>query len=74
MGTNYSGIPELIDHEVNGMLTKEKGVSDIADKMCKLYDMIKSDSKGAISESCKLKVKKMFNNEENIELLLKHLK
>ena len=74
VGTDYSGTPELIDHGINGMLTKEKDVSDISNKMCKLYDMIKSDSKGAISESCKLKVKKMFNNEENIELLLKHLK
>jgi glycosyltransferase involved in cell wall biosynthesis len=74
IGTDYSGTPELIDHGINGMLTKEKDVNDIADKMCKLYNMIKCDSTGAISESCKSKVSSIFNNEENINLLLEHLK
>jgi glycosyltransferase involved in cell wall biosynthesis len=74
VGTNYSGIPELIDHEVNGMLSKEKDVQDITSKMCKLYEMIKNDNAGSISESCKLKASSMFNNEENINLLLEYLK
>tara|TARA_B100001027_G_scaffold82505_1_gene56551 strand:- start:5284 stop:7230 length:1947 start_codon:yes stop_codon:yes gene_type:complete len=74
VGTDYSGIPELIDHEVNGMLSKEKDVQDITYKMCKLYEMIKNDNTGSISESCKLKVSSMFNNEENINLLLEYLK
>lgn len=74
IGTDYSGTPELIDHGINGMLTKEKDVNDIASKMCKLYDMIKSDSTGSIQEACKLKVQSMFDNEQNISLLLEHLK
>ena len=74
VGTDYSGISELIDHEVNGMLSKEKDIQDITSKMCKLYDMIKNDNTGSISKSCKLKVSSMFDNEQNINLLIKHLK
>ena len=74
IGTNYSGTPELIDHGVNGMLTKEKNVRDISDKMIQLYNMLRNDEEQRISKSCKLKIEKMFNNEENINLLLEHLK
>lgn len=74
IGTDYSGTPELIDHGINGMLTKEKDVNDINIKMCELYEMIKEDNIGSISGSCKAKVENMFNNEENVKLLLEHLK
>lgn len=73
IGTNYSGTPELIDHEENGMLTAEKDVEDIAEKMKKLYDMVKSDE-NKIYWACKNKVNKMFDNQKNIALLLEHLK
>ena len=74
IGTNYSGTPELIDHGINGMLTKEKDVSDIADKMTALYEMLKKDDSQTISWSCKHKVEVMFDNNKNISKLLDHLR
>jgi glycosyltransferase involved in cell wall biosynthesis len=74
IGTNYSGTPELIDHGINGMLTKEKDVEDITSKMLDLYEKIKLDSNGEIGQSCRNKIAAMFDNEKNIHLLLEHIK
>lgn len=74
IGTNYSGTPELIDHGVNGMLTKEKDVEDIANKMLDLYEKIRLDKDGEINKSCRNKISTMFDNEKNISLLLEKIK
>lgn len=73
VGTNYSGIPELIDHGINGMLTMEKNVHDIFEKMTDLCRMISKDTGNSISEKCKTKIDSMFDNKKNINLLVDHL-
>lgn len=74
IGTDYSGVPELIDHGVNGMLAKQKDIQDITSKMTQLYKMIENDRSGEISKSCKIKITTMFDNQKNINLLVNHLK
>lgn len=74
IGTNYSAIPEIIDHKINGMLAKEKDIDDITKKMIDLKTLLDKDKQNFISKSCHSKIEKLFDNNYNIHLLINKLK
>lgn len=69
IGTNYSGIPELIKNGKNGYLTMPKSIKDIAYKMSKLYKTLQSN-KNDIYKNCIDTISQKFNNESNTNILL----
>ncbi|HEY8461757.1 MAG TPA: glycosyltransferase family 4 protein [Blastocatellia bacterium] len=64
VSTNISGIPELIEHGVNGLLTPQKDASALADAVAKLLDApaLRRDLGVAARE----KVRRLFDAESNI--------
>ena len=72
LGTEYSGIPELIKNGKNGYMTKEKNVDDIHQKMSELYELIKSDNNCNIVNNCVESIKD-FDNQRSINVLCKGL-
>jgi glycosyltransferase involved in cell wall biosynthesis len=64
VSTNISGIPELIEHGVNGLLAPQKDAPALADAIAKLLDApaLRRELGGAARE----KVCRMFDAESNI--------
>lgn len=69
IGTNYSGIPEIIDHGKNGFTCEPKNVADIFQSMHKLIDMVRN-SNDSVERSCKKKIYELFDNNLNTSVLI----
>lgn len=71
IGTDYSGIPELIEDGVNGYLAGENDINYISECMHELYIRICDiNSCDAIRGECIDKVSVMFDNDINIDVLV----
>jgi len=73
IGTNYSGIPELIENGVTGMLTEMADVEGISNAMLSIYSQMHSEESNVIRENCIEKIKDIFDNEKNIDLFIKEI-
>ena len=72
IGTDYSGIPDIIEHEVNGMLCDPKAQWDIGDAMIKLLKTKenKPDEWDSMCKAARKTAESKFDNNANIEILL----
>jgi glycosyltransferase involved in cell wall biosynthesis len=64
VSTNISGIPELIEHGVNGMLAPQKDARALADAMAKLLDA--PALRRELGVAAREKVCRLFDAESNI--------
>lgn len=69
IGTNYSGIPEIIDHGKNGFVCEPKNIPDIFRCMKKLQEECDKEDE-SFSHNCKLKVMELFDNKFNTSVLV----
>src|SRR5262249_13622499 len=71
ISTNISGLPELIDHTVNGLLVPQKDAEALADAVAELLEhpMLRRQFGLAARE----KICRSFNAEENIVTLYRLL-
>ena len=58
---NTGGIPDLIDHQVNGYLAEFKSATDLASGIDDVFNPLNHDK---YSAAARYKVKRMFNNEK----------
>lgn len=70
LGTNYSGIPELIIEGKTGWLLKLGNIRNISKYMKKLYKLMNSDNAESIRLNCKYAISEKFNNEKNTKIIL----
>ena len=70
IGTYQSGNSELIEGGVTGYLTTPRHFRDVGKKMLGLYSELTSGQKTKFSRSVKHKIKKMFDNKENIKIMV----
>ena len=63
--TNVGGMPELVEHEVSGLVVKEESPQSIADAIVKLYN--NSDIRAAYAQAAKEKIIKQFSITNTIE-------
>jgi colanic acid/amylovoran biosynthesis glycosyltransferase len=59
LSTYHSGIPELVDHGVTGLLAPEKDHVQIAENICRLID--EPALSASLTESARRKVEREFN-------------
>jgi glycosyltransferase involved in cell wall biosynthesis len=64
VSTNISGIPELIEHGVNGLLTRQKDAAALAEAIAKLLDS--PDLRRELGVAAREKVRRLFDAESNI--------
>jgi glycosyltransferase involved in cell wall biosynthesis len=64
ISTNISGIPELIEHGVNGLLTRQKDAAALAEAIAKLLDA--PDLRRELGVAAREKVRRLFDAESNI--------
>ena len=74
IGSNYSGIPELIHDRKNGILTELNDVDDILAAMKELYSIVCSDKLESFSRECINTIAQDFDNKKNIEIFIKNSK
>ena len=67
VSTDVSGIPELIDDEVNGLLVDEKNVDELTDAIVALYN--NPALKEKMGKNARIKIGKDFNLEKEVEKL-----
>jgi glycosyltransferase involved in cell wall biosynthesis len=58
---NTGGIPDLIDHRVNGYMAEFKSPTDLA---AGLNDVLNTANRNVYAAAARDKVKRMFNNEK----------
>lgn len=58
---NTGGIPDLIDHQVNGYMAEFKSATDLA---AGLNDVLNTGNRDKYAAAARYKVKRMFNNEK----------
>jgi colanic acid/amylovoran biosynthesis glycosyltransferase len=63
LSSNHAGIPELVEHEVNGILTEEKDVNAIAEGIIKLMSWKKCPEN-------RIKVKKIHDIKKHNDFLI----
>lgn len=73
IGTNYSGIPELITDGETGYLAKMGSYIDVYKKMIKLYKQVNSIDKDQIKTNCVNMIVDKFDNNKNTEVLIEYL-
>jgi glycosyltransferase involved in cell wall biosynthesis len=64
VSTDISGIPELIEHEVSGLLTPQKDARALAEAIARLLD--ESDLRRKLGLAAREKVCRLFDAESNI--------
>ena len=64
VATSVDGLPELIEHEVNGLLVKPKDAEDIAEKVSLLLD--DSDMRFTLGMNARQTVEKSYTLEDKI--------
>lgn len=64
VSTNISGIPELIEHGVNGLLAPQKDARALADAIAKLLDA--PALRRELGVAAREKVRRLFDSESNI--------
>ncbi len=64
VSTNISGIPELIEHGVSGLLAPQKDARALAEAIAELLD--KPDLRQKLGDAAREKVCRLFNAESNI--------
>lgn len=76
VGSDISGIPELITNGVTGELVVEKDQNSINEKMCKMIDLYydDNDSYKSMRMQCKISVNQIYNNKKNIKILIENIK
>lgn len=76
VGSDISGIPELITSGVTGELVIEKDQNSINEKMCKMIDLFYNDrdSYESMRTQCKISVSEIYDNEKNIKILIDAIK
>jgi colanic acid/amylovoran biosynthesis glycosyltransferase len=73
IGTNYSGIPELISDGENGRLVPIGDVDAVHNAMVDLYSDIKVNGE-CISKKCKKSVNELFDNDMNTKIMVDKFK
>jgi len=63
LSTNHAGIPELVNHGVNGLLCEEKDIETLSNQMLEILPWKKLNKN-------RTKIQKHFNNQTHNELLL----
>jgi colanic acid/amylovoran biosynthesis glycosyltransferase len=69
VATRHSGIPEVIDDEINGFLAEERDVDGIFTRMVQLR---KADIV-SVSKNARLKIEDKFDHENNIAILSNYM-
>ncbi|MFC1819075.1 glycosyltransferase [Thermodesulfobacteriota bacterium] len=69
ISTRHSGIPELIDHRVSGLLAKEGDVQSLFDMMV----LLKEEDIGEISRRARTQVEDKFDYSKTIKILSDHI-
>jgi glycosyltransferase involved in cell wall biosynthesis len=67
VSTAVSGIPELIEHRLNGMLVEQKNAAALADAMAELLE--DSELRQRLGQAARAKVIRHFDARENIQSL-----
>ena len=72
IGSNLSGIPEMIIDGETGELVEQRSVNSIKQKMHKLLKMYYDDKPAYVKmqENAKAKAKDLYDNEKNIKILI----
>lgn len=76
IGSNLSGIPEMIISGETGELVEQRDVKSIKQKIRKLLKMYYTDKPAYVKmqENAKAKAKNLYDNEKNIKILINTLK
>lgn len=76
IGSNLSGIPEMIINGETGELVEQRDVESIKQKMYKLLKMYYDDKPAyeKMQSSAKAKAKDLYDNEKNIKILIDTIK
>ena len=69
VSTRHSGIPEVVDHGVNGYLVEERDDAGLFESMVSL----RSSDIAAMSRSARLKIECRFDHDKNIGILADHM-
>jgi colanic acid/amylovoran biosynthesis glycosyltransferase len=69
IATKHSGIPELIKHNVTGVLVEEKDIKGISESIQKYINMKKEGTIKSIIKNASLEVMDNFSTEKNIDKL-----
>ena len=69
IGANLGGIPELVNHEINGLIFKAGNVEDLTDKIKKLVE--NSDLAKKFSQAARNKAEREFNPQVHYEKMMK---
>lgn len=72
IGANLGGIPELVDHEINGLIFEAGNVDDLQDKIKKLTDNSKLASQ--FSQSARKKAEDEFHPENHYRAMMQKYK
>ena len=72
VGSNKGGVPEIIDHELTGLLFESFDVNSLYMALKRLY--LEPQLKQQLASRGKLKADKTFNTEQHFSMLEQHLK
>ena len=68
VSTYVSGIPELIDNEINRILVQPKEAQELAEKLEDL--LVNKHKREKLGEEARLKVEREFKSQDNIQILI----
>ena len=72
IGANLGGIPELVNHEINGLIFEAGNVEDLTDKIQKL--VADSDLAKKFSQAAREKAEQEFHPEVHYEAMMEKYK